>query len=396
MVKRFIIALVLVVIVCGGLVGFNMFRSKMITEFFANMQKPAVAISTTEVKPISWTPEIDAIGTLWANQGIDLATQTAGIVKSIEFDANDRVVKDQLLVQLDDSVERADLLSAEAALARDRSQLERAQRLRATGVSSEASLQDAQSAFASSESNLARIKAILDQKAIEAPFTGTIGIPRIDVGEYLQVGAVLATLQELDTMKVNFTVPEQQMGELKLGQHASFGLTDDAFPFSGRVTGIDPKIDPESRLVSVRAEVENPNNELRPGQFVRIRVQLPTQDNVIAVPQTSVVTSLYGDYVYLVENADAAAAPKSDDDKPAAQADQSTGDTEKDEKLVAKQTFVEIGRRQGTMVEITKGVKAGDTVVTSGQNKLTNNAPVKVNNKVNPATVALGEGEKAQ
>ncbi len=400
MVKRFVIALLLVVLVCGGLVGYNLFRSKMIGQFFAHLPVPSVAVSTTKIEPTTWTPEIDAIGTLWAFQGVDVASETAGVVKSIDFKANQHVDAGALLVQIDDAVESADLMSAEAAVARDQSQLDRTKRLRATGVNSQATLQDSESALAASQSALARVKAVLEQKSIEAPFAGVIGIPRVDVGQYVQPGAVIATLQQLDTMKVNFTVPEQQLNQIKMGQPASFGLTDNAFPYAGNITGIDPKIDPQMRLVSVQAKVENPNGELRPGQFVRVRVELPPVDNVIALPQTAVVTSLYGDYVYVVEPADApadtaATATGAGDDatlRTTIPAEAAKPDAA--EKLVAKQVFVKVGRRQGDLAEIASGLTPGQTVVTSGQNKLSNNAPVTINNTVNPAAIASDGGGK--
>ncbi len=302
--------IILVAFVCVALVGFNLFRTKMIGEFFAHMQKPSVAISTTEVRPTTWTPDIEAIGTLRAAQGANVAVEVAGVVRSIDFQPNDHVEAGRLLVQIDDAVERADLISVEAAVDRDRAALERARSLRQSGVTAESNLQNAQSAFATSQSALARIRAVIDQKGIEAPFSGTIGIPRINEGEYVQPGAVIATLQQLDTMKVDFTVPEQLLNDLHIGQAASFGLTEDAFPYKGKVIGIDPKVDPQTRLISVRAEVENPNGELRPGQFARVRVQLPPVENVIALPQTAVVTSLYGDYVYIVEKDESASDGK--------------------------------------------------------------------------------------
>jgi membrane fusion protein (multidrug efflux system) len=389
----------LVVVFCGLLVAFNMFRAKMIDDFFANMQQPAVTISATEVEPTTWTPEIDTIGTLWAWQGVDVAVEAAGVVKSIEFGANDPVEAGQLLVQIDDAVERADLTSAEAALERDRAQLERAQRLRATGVTAESTLEEAQTAFAASESQLARLRAVLDQKAVEAPFSGTIGIPRIDEGEFVQPGTVIATLQQLDTMKVDFTVPEQMMDALHIGQAASFGLTEGAFPHEGEIIGIDPKVDPQTRLISVRASLENPGGELRPGQFARVRVKLPAMEDVIALPQTAVVTSLYGDYVFVVEEAEASQAPAADGNQPsdAGEAPGPAGGAEAPgeadgpakPRLVAKQVFIELGRRQGNMIEIADGLSPGQSVVTSGPNKLANNTPVTINNSLDPATLAL-------
>lgn len=402
MVKRFIIALVAVIVVCGGLIGFNMFRAKMIADYFAGMQVPAVTVSATEVTATTWTPEIEAIGTLLAVQGVDVASEAAGVVRAIEFHANEDVEEGDLLVQIDDAVERADLLSAQAAVERDQAQLDRVRALRETGVSSEQTLETAQTDLAASQSNLARIQAVIDQKAITAPFGGTMGIPRIDVGEYVQPATVVATLQRLTTMRADFTVPEQRISEMQMGQAASFGLTEDDFPYQGRIIGIDPKIDPQTRMVSVRAEVENPDGELRPGQFVRVRVALPEVADVIALPQTSVVTSLYGDYVYVVEQADAPPAAAQTSDAPAPEATDgaeapaeggtpAAGAQNAEPQLVARQVFVQIGRRQGNMIEITDGVEAGQTVVTSGQNKLANNMPVVINNQTDPAALALGE-----
>ncbi len=386
------VILFLVLVVCGALLAFNLvLRPKMIASFFAGQQRPAVVVSSVEVKPTTWTPEIDAIGTLWAFQGVDVASEASGVVKTIAFQANQHVDAGVLLVQLDDAVESADLMSAEAAVERDKAQLKRTQSLRASGVNSQATLQDAESALAASQSALAKVKAVLEQKSIEAPFAGVIGIPRVDVGQYIQPGTVIATLQQLDTMKVDFTVPEQQVNQLTMGQPASFALTGADFAYQGNIIGIDPQIDPQTRLVSARAEVKNPNGELRPGQFVRVRVQLPPIDNVIALPQTAVVTSLYGDYVYVVEpdgaapagNGEAASGNSAQQEKPAA--DQA-------EKLVAKQVFIKIGRRQGDLIQIASGLTSGQTVVTSGQNKLSNNAPVTINNKVNPGAIASDGG----
>jgi membrane fusion protein (multidrug efflux system) len=390
--KRFLIALALVILVCGGLVGFNLFRSHMIGQFFATRQMPSVTVSATEVRPTTWTPEIDAIGTLAAAQGVDVAAPIAGVVRELAFRANDRVEEGKLLVQIDDAVERADLRSAEAALERDRAALERARTLSRRGVSSEANLEQAETSLAASESSLGRLQATIDLKAVEAPFAGTIGIPRVDVGQYVQPGSVIATLQQLGTMRIDFTVPEQQLGDLDMGQAVAAGLTGESFPYQGRIVGIDPKIDPASRLVAARAEVDNPDGALRPGQFVRVRVKLPPVENVIALPQTSVVTSLYGDYVYVVETPQPQPGAATPAAAPAPAVDPA-GAPPTPPPLVARQVFVEIGRRQGELIEIVQGLQPGQTVVTSGQNKLANNAPVTIDNTVDPAAVALRDGE---
>jgi membrane fusion protein (multidrug efflux system) len=429
------VLVVIVVLLCAGLVWFNFFRTKMIGEFFAHMTQPPVVVSAAKVEGKTWNPEIRALGTLGAVQGVDVASQVSGVVKSIDFAANDQVKDGQLLVQIDDAVERADLMSAHAAIERDQSAMERATRLRKTGVNSDAALEEASSALAASQSTLAKIQAELDQKAIEAPFAGTIGIPRIDVGQYIEPGTVIATLQRLDTMRVDFTVPEQQFAKLKIGEPAVFGLTEQSFAYQGQIVGVDPKIDPQTRLVSVRAELKNSDGALRPGQLVRVRVELPAEQEVIVLPQTAVVTSLYGDYVYLVVPADTpptaspanvqsanssssassatdsaaspAAAPggvpapaPTPAPVPASAATPSPGPAGQQagasgERLIARQVFVTTGRRQGNEIEIAKGLEAGQEVITSGQNKLSNNAPVTINNEVDPAKLSEqgAEGE---
>jgi membrane fusion protein (multidrug efflux system) len=410
--KRFILAailLIVVVAICGSLIWFNFFRNKMIEQFFATMQAPVVTISAVTVEPAQWTPGIEAVGTAAASEGVDVAVQAGGIIEKILFKANDKVEKDQLLVQIDDAVERAGLVSANTAVAVSQDALSRAQALLQRNVSTVASLQDAQNNLDKAKGALQQLEATLDQKAIKAPFAGTIGIPKIDVGQYAQPGTVVATLQNLDKMKVNFTVPEQELGSLKIGQTARFGLREDDLGFKGTITGIDPKIDAASRLVTVQAILDNPDGTLRPGQFIRVRVDLPVEDNVIALPQTAVTISLYGAYVYAVEDAPGAdaAAPadtaKAETGKP--EAAKSDGAKTEEVKpapaaagpaLVARQIFVTPGRRSGDMIEIVEGVKPGMRIVTSGQNKLSSGSSVAIDNSVQPVKGATANPEASK
>jgi len=258
MIKRFIIAIVLLAIVCGGIVGFNIFRANAIKQYFATMEQPPSVVSTVTVKPMTWTPGIEAIGTVNARRGVDVAVETSGTVTEINFKANQKVEKGDLLVQLDDEVERADLASAQSALKLARDNLQRIRQLAERGVSATSSLDSAQSQATQAESAVQKLKAVLDQKQLRAPFTGVIGIPKIDIGQYLTAGTAVATLQQLETMRVDFTVPEQEFDNLKLGQTIKVGLTEDDLRFTGEIIGINPKIDPSSRLVTVRGEVDNP------------------------------------------------------------------------------------------------------------------------------------------
>ena len=379
--------LVLVGAICALLIFMNVFFDKATAQFFANMKRPVVTVSAVEVKPTTWKPGIDAVGTVAAIQGVDVAVQTGGIVEKILFKANDKVSEGQLLVQIDDAVDRAGLPSAQTAVNVAQEALGRAQQLLNTKVGTVASLQDAQNTLDKAKGALQQLQATIDQKAIKAPFAGTIGIPKIDIGQYVQPATVVATLQNLDTMKVNFTVPEQQLGALKIGQTAAFGFAPDNMPYTGKITGIDPKIDPTSRLVNVQAEVANSDGALRPGMFIRVRVDLPVESDVIAVPQTAVTISLYGTYVYVIEKAapaPAAADAKTADAKAPADANAAAGPD-----LVAKQVFVTTGRRSSDTIEILKGLQPGELIATSGQNKLSPGSPVAIDKDGNPPEGAV-------
>lgn len=374
MIKRFIIAFVLLAIVVGGIVGFNMFRDKAIQDFFASMPVPQVTVSTVKIEPAAWTPGIETIGTVGAARGVDLTVETTGIVKDIFFDANQRVQDNEVLVQLDDAVQRADLEAGQTQARLDKQALDRAVELQKRGVGSEVTTDSARAASETSAAQVSKLQAVLDQKQLRAPYAGTMGIPRIELGQFVQPGTVVATLQDLDTMRADFAVPEQQLALLKIGQPVSFGVSADDRPFKGTIRGIEPKVDPSSRLVSVRAEITNPDGKLSPGQFVQVRVELPKEDDVIAIPDTALVNSLYGDFVFVVKPA---AAPAATGNAPSA---------EQAPALSVSQVFVTTGRRNDGTVEITMGVAAGDEVVTAGQNRLSNNTPVRVDNTVTPQT----------
>lgn len=387
MIKRFIIAFVLLVLVCGGIIGFNMFRDNAIEQFFANMPVATITVAAETVEPTDWTPVIEALGTVAAAQGVDLTVEANGIVKELLFTSNQKIKAGDILIQLDDAVQRADLEAGKTKAALDKTTLDRAAELQKRGVGSEVTLDQARAAASASESEVAKLQAVLDQKQLRAPFSGTIGIPRVDVGQYLSPGDIVATIQDLETMRADFAVPEQQLNLLKIGGPVRFGVTADDMPFTGTIKGIEPKVDPTSRMVTVRAEVTNPEGRLSPGQFVQVEVVLPKENAVLAVAQTALIASLYGDYVYVVKPA----AKQEEDAKPA-QADAASADpasaADAQPAMVATQVFVKPGRRSGARIEILEGISAGDQIVTSGQNRLSNGTPVSVDNTVNPANPA--------
>lgn len=365
MIKRFLVAIVLLGLVVGGIVGVNLFRDRMVAGIFANMQPPPVTVSVIEARPAAWRPGLYAIGTAGAARGVDLAVEAGGIVAEILFAANDRVTTGQPLLQIRDEIERADLAAAEASLELSQAELERATALQERGVSTAESVEVAQADLTNARSQVTRLTAILEQKVVTAPFDGVIGIPQVDVGQYVTPGDVLATLQDLDTMRVDFSVPEQQIRTVEIGLPVTVTSEVGGSTHSGRIAGIEPRIDPNSRLVTVRADVENPDGSLNPGQFLRVRVELPEEPGVIALPQTVVTSTLYGDSVYVVRD----------------------GETEGE--LRVEQIFVQVGRRSGDLVEIVSGVEAGDRVVTAGQNRLTGNALVTIDNTISPVTALM-------
>jgi membrane fusion protein, multidrug efflux system len=361
--RRIVVSLVFLftVLLCAGLVGFNFFRDKAISDYFATAQQPPQAVSAAKVEAKTWTPSISAIGTARAANGVELAFETPGIVKEIKFKANQSIRQGEVLVQLDDTVERADIQDVQAAVKTAESSFERAKSLSSRGYGTEANLDQASALLAAARSRLARLEATIEQKALKAPFSGVIGIPRVDVGQYLQPGSVIASFQDLDSMKVDFTVPEQMADDVKLDQEVRLGVNASDLPFKGKITGKDPRVDPKTRLVSVQALIDdNKDRALLPGQFVHVEVILPQEPNVVTVPQTAVITSLYGDYVYTIEK----------EEKAGKQVD------------VARQVFVKTGRRRGGSLEVLSGIQIGQQVVASGQNKLQAGATVSIDNSI--------------
>jgi membrane fusion protein (multidrug efflux system) len=375
--RRIVVSIVflLAIGICAGVIWFNFFKDRMIKDFFANMGQPVQTVTSAKAEAKTWNPGTMAIGTARAANGVELAVELSGLVKSINFKPNEEVKQGAVLIQIDDAVERADLADVRAAVKLAEANFERARTLSNRGYGTEANLDQASSQLATARSRQDRLEAVIEQKAVKAPFSGVIGIPRIDVGQYLQPGTVIASLQDLSSMKVDFTVPEQDAANVKLGQAVQIGSSENDLPLKGKVIGKDPRVDPKTRLVSVQAIVEGTKDGgLTPGQFVHVRVILPAENDIITVPQTAVVTSLYGDYVYTI-------VPEEKDGKT---------------REVVRQVFVKAGRRQGPEIEVKSGLDVGQMVVASGQNKLQAGAPVKVDNtidltKLGSMTLANGQ-----
>jgi membrane fusion protein (multidrug efflux system) len=358
MFKRLFIAVVLLGLVVGGIVWFNFFRADMIAQFMGGRVPPPVPVTAQVVEPVTWQPGIEAIGTAVSARGVELAIEAGGVVRSVGFAANDNVTDGQVLVQIDDDSERASLGAATAGLSVAVADARRTQTLADRGIGAANTAETAEAQVESARAEVARVQTGLDEKKLTAPFAGVIGLPRVEVGEYVVPGMIYATLQDLDQMRVDFSVPEQQISALKLGRSVTISTDVGDYQAGGMITGIEPQVDASSRLVSVRAEVSPAMGELLPGQFLRVRVALPQEEGVIAVPQTAVTSSLYGDSIYRIVPGEGEGV------------------------MVVEQVFVTLGRRSADMIEVKSGINGGEQIVTSGQNRLSNGAKVMIDTSV--------------
>ncbi|MGL4963602.1 MAG: efflux RND transporter periplasmic adaptor subunit [Inquilinus sp.] len=387
MILRFVLVGIALIVVVGALVGMNFKRDQIVAEIFANQQMPPVPISAAKAEAKTWTDYLEGIGSVSAVEGIEVASEVVGTVKSIDFKANDTVQAGQRLVQLDDSIDQADVRLYQAAMDLAQRVLDRVSSLRSRGNAPQSDLDSANAELLKAQAQIARAQATIDKKAVTAPFAGIVGIRKIDIGRYVAAGDALVTLQRLDQVYADFTLPEQAFSRISQGQKVE--VRADAFPdevFRGEVSGIEPVVDAASRMVKVRATIDNPGLKLRPGFFANVRLILPDRPNVVTVPQTAITFSLYGDTVFVIREKQAEAGQQQPADQPA-EKPAASGDGSQPPagpQLAVEQVFVRVGKRQGNVAEIIEGVKAGDQVVTSGQLKLQNGFPVVIDNSVDP------------
>lgn len=371
MFKHLTIMVVLLTIVFGGIFGYKMFEKKMVGEYFANFTPPPITVSADQSKTETWQPEIHSIGTLQAVNGVELATEVGGMVQSIHFSSGQLITKGQLLLQIDDEVEQANLKSQQAQLKLARLNYERDKQLLVKKAIPQTQFDLSSAKREEAIANVEKTKAIIAQKKIRAPFSGKIGIRLINLGEYINAGASIATLQNIDSLFVDFNLPEQFFPKLYVGQQVKFAIN--AYPdeyFIGAVTALNAKVDPNTRNILVRASVANSDHKLIPGMFADLAVLEKDPIQVITVPVTAVTYSLYGDSVFLItkENSD-----KTTDKKLNDQATPS---------LTVNRTYIKTGPQQEGRVAITEGLNTGDQIVTSGQLKLSNGAHIVINNDV--------------
>jgi RND family efflux transporter MFP subunit len=364
----FLVTLALLAAITAGLAYFQFVIKPTLVKGFISA---AFAPKPTSVwaQPATyeeWPPQLSAIGSLRAYQGIFIAPQVAGVVSAIHFESGQDVKEGDLLINLDDSVEEADLLNGVAQLRNAEATLARQKTLVQGGNTPQATLDSALAARDSAAASVQRTQAIIAQKAIRAPFEGRIGIRNADLGQFAAVGTPLASLTRLNPIYADFPVTEEALATVAVGQDVT--LTVSAIPgqtFAGKIKAIDARVSTESRNVTIRAEFANPDRRLLPGMFANLTVTTGAPAQLLTLPRTAVVYSLYGDNVFVV-----VPAPKSEPGKTGA------GDPAAGGGFIVERRFVRLGPTRGERIAIAEGVKEGERVVAAGQIKLQANMPV--------------------
>ena len=365
MTKKIILALAGVLLLVGSLASVKVLQFQTMFAQGANFAPPPEPVTTAEVTRDAWQPTLTAVGSLAAVQGVMLDAEVAGTVKRIAFESGASVRAGELLVELDSGVEQAQLRAAVASAELARANLARARDLRVKSMMSQADLDSADAQAKQADAQIDNIRAVIEKKAIRAPFAGHAGIRQVNLGQFLDTGASIVTLQSLDPVYVNFSLPQQRLAQLKTGM--TVRVTTDAFPdrnFEGKLTAINPEIDTVTRNVRVQATLANPQNLLRPGMYVDVAAVLPTTEAVLTIPATAVLYAPYGDSVFVVED----------------KKDEKTGAVGK----VLNQQFVRLGKTRGDFVVVESGLSAGQTIVTTGVFKLRNGMDVVVDNRLAP------------
>ena len=363
--RRIIITIVGLVAIIGTLGGIKGLQIGAMTAQGKQSMPPPTTVTTATVASESWEATLSSVGSLVAVQGVTISAELSGKVVKIAFEPGAKVQAGDLLVQLDTTSETAQLNAAEAALALAKADLQRADQLLAEQVLTPATHDKTVSVYKQALAEVDRIRTLIAKKTIRAPFTGRLGIRQINLGQFLNEGQPIVSLQSLDPIFANFSLPQQELSQLH--RELKVRVTTDAAPgrvFEGRITAINPEVDPATRNVGLQATLSNADEQLRPGMFVNVAVILPVEETRLIIPATAILYAPYSDSVFVVEE------QPGTDKAPA--------------HLAVRQQFVRLGEKRGDFVSVSSGLKAGDTVVSTGVFKLRNGQNVVVDNTLAP------------
>ena len=373
MTKRMLLMLAIVLAFLAAIGGFKFFQIKSAMAQQGSFAPPPEAVTTVVAKPEPWDTTINAIGSVAAVNGVMVSADMPGLVDQIAFTSGQRVSKGDVLVRLDTKQERAQLAAAEAQLNLARLDLQRTQGLLPQGVIPQSAQDLTAAQYKQAEARAGEIRAAIARKTIRAPFTGTLGIREINLGQYLAGGAPIVSLQSLQPVFVNFSVPQQVIALVRAG--ATVQVTGDSLGGEtevGKIAAVDSVIDEATRNARVQAIFENRAMKLKPGMFVQAQLAKGVSTSVIALPASAISYAPFGDSVFIVE--------------------QVAGPDGKKYRGV-RQQFVKLGGTRGDQVAVLTGVKPGEEVVTSGVFKLRPGAAVQVNNAIQPSNNAKPKTE---
>ena len=329
------------------------------------MVPPPTTVTSAIVKQADWQPMISAVGSISPVQGATISAELAGRVSEIDFESGARVEKGQPLLKLDVAAEEAQLRSAKADAELAKSELDRAQNLSNGKVISKSEFDTAKAKYDAMQAAVDNMQATIDKKEIRAPFAGVAGIRYVNPGQMVAVGDKLVSLQTLDNVFADFSVPQNDLAKVAVGLEVN--VTTDAIPgrkFKGTLSAINSSVDPATRSVQVQASLENKDHALRPGMFAKVEVLLPQKISTLYIPATAVSYAPFGDSVYVIEK-------------------KQNKQTKKDE-LILRQQFIRLGESRGDFVAVTEGLKKGQEIVGTGAFKLRNGLNVVVDNKLAP------------
>jgi len=335
---------------------------KMMT---TKMVMPPTTVSSATVKEEDWAPRLTAVGSVSAVQGAVVSAELAGVVSEIGFESGAQAKKGDVLMKLDTSQEETLLRSAAAEAQLARTDLERSRDLAMKKVVSSAELDSAQSKFTRLNAVVDQMRSNIAKKSVIAPFDGQLGIRQVNVGQMINAGQQVVPLTSLDPVFADFALPQQYLGQLTPGLEVH--VTTDAIPgrvFNGKLTAINSMVDSSTRNITLQATLDNSDHALRPGMFAKAEVMLPEKHKALVVPGSAISYAPFGDSVFVIEK----------------KKDEKTGK----ESQVIRQQFVRVGEARGDLVAITQGLKAGETIVSTGVFKLRNGMTVTINNDLAP------------
>jgi membrane fusion protein (multidrug efflux system) len=357
----------------GGLVAAKGAQIGMLIGFGKTMMAagpPPEVVNSAVTESQQWETTLSAVASVVADKGVMVSNDAAGVISRINFESGATVKVGQVLLEIDSDVERAQLASAQARQQLSQVSAERTRALFQSNVIAQAEVDNAEAQLKSNSAEVAALRAQIERKTVRAPFSGALGLRLVNLGQYLAPGTPIATLESAKAVFIDFSLPQQQLAQLKEGM-AIRAYRSGAHELlgTGALTAIDPQVDPVTRNVKIRASIVNEGDRLRPGMYLTVEVLLPEQQAVVAVPVTAILHAPFGDSLFLVEQ-------KKDE------AGNPVNDAQGKPMLVARQQFVQLGITRGDFVAVTKGVEGGKEIVSGGAFKLRNGARIAIDNTV--------------